>query len=105
ITTRSSTTNRSTLPLHDALPIWRRLRSQRIARDAVVLAAVQHGGDIFIWAILVRADVDDQVRIRPEFARQLRDQRVQRHPLFVRSEEHTSELQSRENLVCRLLLE
>src|SRR5690606_39326542 len=26
-------------------------------------------------------------------------------PLHVRSEEHTSELQSRENLVCRLLLE
>src|SRR5690606_41831452 len=26
-------------------------------------------------------------------------------PLGVRSEEHTSELQSRENLVCRLLLE
>src|SRR5690606_7558010 len=26
-------------------------------------------------------------------------------PYFVRSEEHTSELQSRENLVCRLLLE
>src|SRR5690606_40530871 len=25
--------------------------------------------------------------------------------IFVRSEEHTSELQSRENLVCRLLLE
>src|SRR5690606_40759726 len=26
-------------------------------------------------------------------------------PTFMRSEEHTSELQSRENLVCRLLLE
>src|SRR5690606_41166582 len=26
-------------------------------------------------------------------------------PQFIRSEEHTSELQSRENLVCRLLLE
>src|SRR5690606_40672913 len=26
------------------------------------------------------------------------------NPLYVRSEEHTSELQSRENLVCRLLL-
>src|SRR5690606_40157299 len=26
-------------------------------------------------------------------------------PQYVRSEEHTSELQSRENLVCRLLLE
>src|SRR5690606_39945714 len=28
-----------------------------------------------------------------------------RSPSWVRSEEHTSELQSRENLVCRLLLE
>src|SRR5690606_41775447 len=28
-----------------------------------------------------------------------------RSPAFTRSEEHTSELQSRENLVCRLLLE
>src|SRR4249919_4104157 len=27
------------------------------------------------------------------------------YPRFARSEEHTSELQSRENLVCRLLLE
>src|SRR5690606_39817720 len=27
------------------------------------------------------------------------------HEIFGRSEEHTSELQSRENLVCRLLLE
>src|SRR5690606_40735741 len=27
------------------------------------------------------------------------------HSCFIRSEEHTSELQSRENLVCRLLLE
>src|SRR5690606_40112924 len=30
---------------------------------------------------------------------------IKRRPLFSRSEEHTSELQSRENLVCRLLLE
>src|SRR2546427_10396870 len=29
----------------------------------------------------------------------------QRQPLVVRSEEHTSELQSQSNLVCRLLLE
>src|SRR5690606_41437079 len=41
--------------------------------------------------------------------RQAADQRpdgshLHRHP-HVRSEEHTSELQSRENLVCRLLLE
>src|SRR5690606_41719122 len=30
---------------------------------------------------------------------------VYKHELIARSEEHTSELQSRENLVCRLLLE
>src|SRR6266853_6478936 len=30
---------------------------------------------------------------------------VTRHGLFQRSEEHTSELQSQSNLVCRLLLE
>src|SRR5690606_7505903 len=36
----------------------------------------------------------------------LRDPRdLVRHRLIHRSEEHTSELQSRENLVCRLLLE
>src|SRR2546430_17488627 len=28
-----------------------------------------------------------------------------RHPMRIRSEEHTSELQSQSNLVCRLLLE
>src|SRR5690606_42068175 len=33
------------------------------------------------------------------------DWRCYRPPNSVRSEEHTSELQSRENLVCRLLLE
>src|SRR5690606_12549025 len=34
-----------------------------------------------------------------------RELRAGRTGLFARSEEHTSELQSRENLVCRLLLE
>src|SRR5215475_5078037 len=30
---------------------------------------------------------------------------IRKYVLYARSEEHTSELQSRENLVCRLLLE
>src|SRR6266700_7666753 len=34
-----------------------------------------------------------------------RPRRVADRPVLDRSEEHTSELQSRENLVCRLLLE
>src|SRR5690606_42082789 len=33
------------------------------------------------------------------------DQVTNQHNIKIRSEEHTSELQSRENLVCRLLLE
>src|SRR5690606_40337028 len=45
------------------------------------------------------------------FADQRHEPRQRRHPVErlvavgIRSEEHTSELQSRENLVCRLLLE
>src|SRR5690606_41953752 len=38
-------------------------------------------------------------------AKPLVDQRRLPSPFAARSEEHTSELQSRENLVCRLLLE
>src|SRR5438105_12630990 len=41
--------------------------------------------------------------VAPERERHLRDER--RHHGPVRSEEHTSELQSRVDLVCRLLLE
>src|SRR2546429_6195170 len=71
----TATTEIYTLPLHDALPIC---------------------------------------RVRPEAARRNRDssrgQRLPRPesracPSFRRSEEHTSELQSRLHLVCRLLLE
>src|SRR2546430_7684649 len=67
---------RSTLSLHDALPIWRR--------------AVQQPG-LFVHSPASRRDGDGQY---PDARR--------REP---RSEEHTSELQSQSNLVCRLLLE
>src|SRR5207247_10876925 len=72
-----------TLSLHDALPIFR----------------PADGGDAF-------ASSDDRgVRIRPAGARQ--DPLGRNHAVIVvgRSEEHTSELQSRVDLVCRLLLE
>src|SRR5690606_39507983 len=46
-----------------------------------------------------------QTKIPPGY-REKRTPGVQRNdPMAERSEEHTSELQSRENLVCRLLLE
>src|SRR5690606_39668670 len=78
-----------TLSLHDALPIFR-------------LA----GGDLL--AELLDRDLAHErsragaaCRARPRRLRESRSPRTSR----TRSEEHTSELQSRENLVCRLLLE
>src|SRR5690606_41286490 len=43
--------------------------------------------------------------VAPSCARPLRAELLPELPGLARSEEHTSELQSRENLVCRLLLE
>src|SRR5436309_5030686 len=43
--------------------------------------------------------------VSARFADAARFSTMRRWPLRIRSEEHTSELQSRENLVCRLLLE
>src|SRR5690606_42159558 len=49
---------------------------------------------------------DDEIRIvHRELRGQVGYDLVKVHDLAPRSEEHTSELQSRENLVCRLLLE
>src|SRR5437016_7204387 len=45
----------------------------------------------------------DRLGARPE--REARSARVEKPPIELRSEEHTSELQSLTNLVCRLLLE
>src|SRR3712207_7289121 len=84
----TATTEIYTLSLHDALPIW-----FGDDHDAGALGHVderhgryrahtaRHGG-----GVRTRRDRDEQPRRR-------------------RSEEHTSELQSRQYLVCRLLLE
>src|SRR5690349_23088318 len=75
----TSCTGLSTLSLHDALPIW----SVDLLRDAQHL-------------------VPDDLVCEGEHSGQLDHRRRQRTG---RSEEHTSELQSRRDLVCRLLLE
>src|SRR5256885_10262369 len=75
-----------TLPQHDALPI--------LAKEPLVNAPVVNDkvpkSPVVIPPLPVIAIKVDPVRLSPE---------------FVRSEEHTSELQSPCNLVCRLLLE
>src|SRR2546430_5068578 len=91
----------SPLPLHAALPIFlppARPRSRAPAVDrgrARVPAAVPVAGEP------ARAARRRELRREP-------DARVPVHahaPAAPRSEEHTSELQSQSNLVCRLLLE
>src|SRR2546430_6035183 len=99
----TATTEISPLPLHDALPIWapqlprRRPEPRRRRAGCATL-----GGPA-------------RHRRRPRGPAAGRRRRaLRRHPglhaggsarLDYRSEEHTSELQSQSNLVCRLLLE
>src|SRR5205807_10562903 len=76
----TSTTEIYTLSLHDALPISRaRFRSRCKASSTTVGSSAPHSS----------SSSSDQLPLRR----------------IVRSEEHTSELQSPCNLVCRLLLE
>src|SRR5690606_41360636 len=80
------------LSLHDALPICSE-EVWRMHDDSGLLADLaEYGGT-------PRRDVDVAL------AKWIDTVGGSRSPLIARSEEHTSELQSRENLVCRLLLE
>src|SRR5206468_11852584 len=89
-----------TLSLHDALPIWlRAMRSRRNLLLQLRCAALLAPQKVFVVAgINFHATATD-----------LEYSRCQ--PIYEvtvvgnRSEEHTSELQSRSDLVCRLLLE
>src|SRR2546430_7160421 len=79
----TATTEIYTLSLHDALPIFRST-NRELARESAKAAA----------------EFTEQRQPR-EFGEYPRKS-ISRRP---RSEEHTSELQSQSNLVCRLLLE
>src|SRR3712207_9316917 len=85
----TATTEIYTLSLHDALPICRLRRGRRrYARQADAQR------------------LRDRASPRPACPRMARRAREPREPrVLLRSEEHTSELQSRQYLVCRLLLE
>src|SRR5690606_40862006 len=89
-----------TLSLHDALPISDRGRHELdldaglgVGVTAVEELVVDEHADVVDHG---DRGVDHVVRLAEE---------AQGERLHLRSEEHTSELQSRENLVCRLLLE
>src|SRR3712207_8682246 len=87
----TATTEIYTLSLHDALPIFPARRAAPRADRADVEAR--------LWVSRGIREVTLSPKPSQRFA-------VQRHAaLLRRSEEHTSELQSRQYLVCRLLLE
>src|SRR3712207_7262334 len=75
----TATTEIYTLSLHDALPIWLLM---------LPMAKAGEGGADFLTAIFTSTSAVCVTGL-----------------IVVRSEEHTSELQSRQYLVCRLLLE
>src|SRR3712207_8189719 len=87
-----ATTEIYTLSLHDALPIFH----DRVAGGRVDEPA--DGEDLVVGPDRPRRGRDDQADRHRARGQRALDQRR-------RSEEHTSELQSRQYLVCRLLLE
>src|SRR3712207_8551563 len=89
----TATTEISTLSLHDALPIWARASvGERLDRGA-------HLDQPLVQVLVAAGDDVDVAQHRGPLGREHREQDADR------SEEHTSELQSRQYLVCRLLLE
>src|SRR5699024_12608455 len=80
-----------TLSLHDALPIC------HVFVIVISMSSMIGGGSFF--ALLLEPDI-----YRLGF-QSFASNHVLTILIFVRSEEHTSELQSRFDLVCRLLLE
>src|SRR5207247_9664175 len=93
-------THRSTLSLHDALPI--------LTFRPIVLAADAHRELRWLGRLILPGLFDGEhlFTIAPFSSGRVRfSQRETFRGLLVRSEEHTSELQSRVDLVCRLLLD
>src|SRR3712207_8221604 len=82
----AATTEIYALSLHDALPI-----------SASRSAARSLGDDLVGVQVLEPLELDRRLQIGIDA--------IVRDPVRGRSEEHTSELQSRQYLVCRLLLE
>src|SRR5438034_6070090 len=107
----TATTEIYTLSLHDALPILRGLRlaehgravdDRAVPRGQEIRGLEKHGGPLLEPP---RGPVAPGLPRRRDGRLQLSGARLMRLGEHVRSEEHTSELQSHSDLVCRLLLE
>src|SRR3712207_8832106 len=100
----TATTEIYTLSLHDALPISLIQRPKQVFTRSVLLDTVWGGHDdvygnvVDLYVSYLRKKLDRDGK--PSHIRTVRGVGY-----TFRSEEHTSELQSRQYLVCRLLLE
>src|SRR5690349_23821713 len=93
----TATTEIYTLSLHDALPIWFRYLKFEIEKKGKRKKKIfGHPGPSLLgpFPLLSGQPAHIHARVSPPYG-----------PHYPRSEEHTSELQSRRDLVCRLLLE
>src|SRR5690606_39520299 len=90
----TSTVDIYTLSLHDALPIF----------TTYILYSIFVAGSMGSFPELY-ANIQKAIGASERVIEILDEQQEDAGLLQIRSEEHTSELQSRENLVCRLLLE
>src|SRR5690606_40381354 len=91
-----------TLSLHDALPISYWLPSTLFSPPGLAPLVVPCTS---LYTILFFANISFFISMLRLIASSIRSCALVFCSFPIRSEEHTSELQSRENLVCRLLLE
>src|SRR5690606_41078190 len=101
LTTSSFTTTIRRHPTHTLFPYTTLFRSDTAASMLTALHAAKQELAAELEANLkqLKAVLEETQRMQKQMEAVLKEARAER------SEEHTSELQSRENLVCRLLLE
>src|SRR5207302_11372503 len=93
-----------TLSLHDALPILRYWLTRPVVSPLLEHSALHPTTAVLVPALHLSAPMPNCVAAWAHKSLSLQNPDTL-SCISSRSEEHTSELQSRENLVCRLLLE
>src|SRR2546430_11600603 len=100
----TATTEIYTLSLHDALPIFSPPEIEKYGPYRNLLLSVKPGITGY-WQVRGRQELSYEERVRMDVYYIENWSLGMDINILLRSEEHTSELQSQSNLVCRLLLE